>query len=213
MTHTHSAANALQGRPPGLHFGPTPHPTSPNLGPELGRSIDCPRCDRTTTLVSLGSIEVDVCSGGCGVWFDAGEMAAMREIASEASGREPVLTIPEELRIAAKPRAVEYLSCPLCPERMSRRYFRHRSAIVFDQCPTHGAWLSQEDALCLMAAISGGAAQPELDPFCGERMGTDLESRTQHLESLIDQRAPRGESLDLQERIHAALLALGLAEA
>lgn len=213
MAQTHTEANAPQPTSPGLHFGTTPHPSTPSLGPELSGSIDCPRCDRGTALVALGNIDVEVCSDGCGVWFDRSEMSALREMASEASDRPSVLALPEELMIAAKPRAIEYLFCPLCPERMTRRYFRHASAIVFDQCPTHGAWLSQEDALCLIAAIAGGTAQQELDCFYGEGMETDLRSRTQHLESLIRQRAPSTENLGQQERLHAALIALELANA
>lgn len=83
------------------------------------------------TTRTVDSVDVDVCSGGCGgVWFDQYEFKKFDE-AHEAAGEEllDVKTNPN-----AKPN-LDQRNCPKCRTIVMRRYFTsHLRQIEIDEC-------------------------------------------------------------------------------
>ena len=138
--------------------------------------------------------------------------AELREVAPEHSLRDGVHAVLDQLTAPAKARASGYLDCPVCAKKMVRRYFKHPSAVIFDQCVEHGAWLEQNDALCLMSLIASGESRG-LDALYTKHVKGDLQPRMQHLEGMISQTGKSVERLDLKRRIRLALDALDIARA
>ena len=195
-----------------VNWGEIVQKTVSKLRREDRRSIECPRCREATRIVPLGNIGAHVCHGCRGLWLNIGEDTALREVASEESLREGVLAVLDQLTAPAEARVSGYLDCPVCSKKMIRRYYKHPSAVVFDRCVEHGAWLDQNDALCLMSLIASGESRG-IDELYTKHIDGDLEPRIQHLEGMIRQTGQSVESLDLKRRIHLALGALDIAQA
>ena len=75
------------------------------------RDLACPRCHRTTNAVSLGAIEVDVCSRCGGIWFDPGELEKLPEEFPDPQPIEDVLASLSGHHAPAAAHHTEYLPC------------------------------------------------------------------------------------------------------
>jgi hypothetical protein len=99
--------------------------------------MNCPACGNALTTRIAGSINVDVCDGGCGgAWFDNFELRKVDEV-----GAQTVRNVPRDLTMYTDP-TVRRL-CPKCPEQvMLRRYFSRLRRTQIDECPNcAGIWL------------------------------------------------------------------------
>jgi Zn-finger nucleic acid-binding protein len=102
--------------------------------------MDCPRCDRELSEVTIRGTRVDVCDGGCGgIWFDNFELQRFDE-PDEAADRllantRVDLTVHVDLQ--AK------LACPRCNDTaLLRRPFSAATPVAIDECPgCGGIWL------------------------------------------------------------------------
>jgi len=102
--------------------------------------MKCPACDRELSVIQVGSVEVDVCQGGCGgVWFDAFELKRVDE-EHEAAG-EHLLQIQRDPQV--KVDATRKRECPRCGRiKLKRHLFSRASQVEVDHCPNcAGYWL------------------------------------------------------------------------
>ncbi|MGN6554699.1 MAG: zf-TFIIB domain-containing protein [Verrucomicrobiota bacterium] len=102
--------------------------------------MKCPACDRTLARISLGSLEVDVCRGGCGgIWFDGYELQQVDD-ADESLG-ESLLRIPRDESIRVDSHIKR--ECPNClQKKLMRHQFSPKIAVQVDECPGCGGfWL------------------------------------------------------------------------
>jgi Zn-finger nucleic acid-binding protein len=102
--------------------------------------IKCPACFNELTTTQVGTINVDVCQGGCGgIWLDAFELQKVDE--EDETVGERLLEIERDQRIV-----VDFLrkrDCPRCPEvKLKRHFFSPKRQVEVDECPNCGGyWL------------------------------------------------------------------------
>lgn len=103
-------------------------------------TIKCPACHNGLTERTVGSINVDVCEGGCGgIWFDNHELKKV-DNARESSG-EALLDI--ERNGAAGASANGKRMCPRCDDQPMMQHFASpQKEVEVDECPgCGGTWL------------------------------------------------------------------------
>jgi uncharacterized protein len=102
--------------------------------------MKCPACDRPLIGISIGSLEVDVCRGGCGgIWFDGYELQQVDE-PEEVAG-ETLLHIPHDPSLVLD--TSRKRECPQCQQvKLKRRLFSPEIKVEVDECPGCGGfWL------------------------------------------------------------------------
>ena len=118
--------------------------------------MKCPACFNELSKKQVGSVEVDVCHGGCGgIWFDAFELQHVDE--EEERAGEHLLEIERDESIVVDPKRKR--ECPRCEGvKLMRHYFSARRRIEVDQCPNcNGYWLDAGE----LAAVRAEKAQEE----------------------------------------------------
>lgn len=92
--------------------------------------MNCPACGHGLTTRRAGSIDVDVCDGGCGgVWFDNFELGKVGP-----AGGETIRSVPREFSLHVDRESKR--RCPRCDGQvMLRRYFSRLRRTQIDECP------------------------------------------------------------------------------
>lgn len=104
---------------------------------------DCPRCETPTLVVRpVEGGRIVECTTCNGIWLDEGFFDRIVEERDErAMGAfTNRRTGPEREPVNPDAKAVRYLACPVCGERMHRRNFGRSSGVVIDSCRDHGYW-------------------------------------------------------------------------
>ncbi len=112
--------------------------------------MKCPACPGQLTPITAGSIEVDVCKGGCGgVWFDDREIKKFDEEHEVAADR----IFECEKSAQAAPVEGALRNCPKCEEEvLCSRFYDLGNRVQVDQClKCSGIWLDVGE----LAAIRG----------------------------------------------------------
>ncbi len=120
--------------------------------------MKCPACFHPLTQVQVGSLQVDVCQGGCGgIWFDAFELQRVDE--ERESAGEPLLQIQRDGRVLVDPSRKR--ECPRCPGiKLQRHFFSAKRKVEVDQCPNCGGyWLDAGELASIRAEKSEAASQ------------------------------------------------------
>ena len=120
--------------------------------------MKCPACFNELTQVQVGSLQVDVCQGGCGgIWFDAFELQRVDE--ERESAGEPLLQIQRDERVLVDPSRKR--ECPRCPGiKLQRHFFSAKRKVEVDQCPNCGGyWLDAGELASIRAEKSAAASQ------------------------------------------------------
>ncbi len=127
--------------------------------------MDCPACKQPLIVVERTGIEVDWCPACHGIWFDAGEI----ELLAEMAGRKFVMPPPDpspdtspdksvdpSSRPSAgpPPAATPVRTCPRCPAKMGQRMVVCEPPVLVDICPRgHGIWLDQGELGAFISAM------------------------------------------------------------
>jgi Zn-finger nucleic acid-binding protein len=115
-------------------------PAEHRSGAERSARMNCPACGNGLTTMDAGSVEVDVCKGGCGgIWFDARELKKVDE-QHESVG---ATLLDVERNPAAPVNPNQRLKCPKCDDVVMMRHFTSlKREVEIDECPNcGGAWL------------------------------------------------------------------------
>lgn len=111
--------------------------------------MKCPACGNEMVTQSAGTIQIDVCEGGCGgVWFDNFELRKVDEVGADQIRnvqRDPSLRVDQERK----------RRCPKCPHQvMMRRYFSRLRRTLIDECPScAGIWLDAGEFDAIMQEL------------------------------------------------------------
>src|SRR6185369_3139945 len=110
--------------------------------------MKCPACFNELSQTQVGSLQVDVCQGGCGgIWFDAFELQRVDE--EEESAGEPLLQIKRDERIVVD--VSRKRDCPRCAGvRLHRHFFSAKRRVEVDQCPNCGGYWLDAGELALI---------------------------------------------------------------
>ncbi len=105
----------------------------------MNQPIKCPACFNALTSLQVGAVNVDVCRGCGGIWFDAFELQRVDE-EHETAG-DWLLQIEREQRIQVDTQRKR--ECPRCEGvKLKRRYYSPRRQVEIDECPGCGGyWL------------------------------------------------------------------------
>jgi uncharacterized protein len=105
----------------------------------MNQPIKCPACFNALTSLQVGAVNVDVCRGCGGIWFDAFELQRVDE-EHETAG-DWLLEIEREQRIQVDTQRKR--ECPRCEGvKLKRRFYSPRRQVEIDECPGCGGyWL------------------------------------------------------------------------
>lgn len=101
--------------------------------------MKCPACFNELTEIQVGSVQVDVCQGGCGgVWFDSFELQKVDE---RSEMGEPLLHLKRDPSVVVDHSRKR--SCPRCSDiKLRRHFFSPKRRVEVDECPNCGGyWL------------------------------------------------------------------------
>src|SRR5512138_132962 len=101
--------------------------------------MKCPACFNELSTLQVGSVQVDVCQGGCGgIWFDAFELQKIEKL---HQGNDTLLQIRMDLDVVVDPSRKR--ECPRCAGiKLHRHFFSAKRRVQVDQCPNcSGYWL------------------------------------------------------------------------
>jgi len=88
----------------------------------------CPKCNGQMEPVAMENVTVERCAGCQGIWVDAGEVAALREI----RGSEAIDT--GDARSGKKMNAINNINCPRCQKPMKQMVDVDQHHIQFEAC-------------------------------------------------------------------------------
>ena len=105
----------------------------------MNQPIKCPACFNALTSIQVGAVNVDVCRGCGGIWFDAFELQRVDE-EHETAG-DWLLQIERAQRIQVDTQTKR--ECPRCEGvKLKRRFYSPRRQVEIDECPGCGGyWL------------------------------------------------------------------------
>lgn len=105
--------------------------------------MDCPACQKKLDQISIDSMTIELCQGGCGgMFFDQHELKKVDE-PTELTG-EKLVDLQAKAAVATvttEPRR----NCPKCPTiTMMRHFFSVKKEVVVDECGgCGGMWLDK----------------------------------------------------------------------
>ncbi len=89
----------------------------------------------------VDGIELDLCDGCGGTWYDRGELeqhvAAGDPAPDDGPGQQP----NREFHREADKLDTRYLKCPICASMMTRKNWSRLSGIIIDICGPHGLFI------------------------------------------------------------------------
>lgn len=125
--------------------------------------MKCPACRVPMYVAEFRQIELDLCAGCEGVWFDQGELALLL-------GDEPALASEP---IAAADEATR--SCPLCDTPMDKVNIGPGRRVLVDRCPRGcGLWFDGAETAALTTDLeaAGWGLSPAVRGFLREMFPT-----------------------------------------
>jgi uncharacterized protein len=145
-------------------------------------ALTCPACQHSLSAMTVGGVELDVCSGGCGgVWFGPFELRKFDE-PMEAAGVE-LLDVPRSGEFVVDHE--KRYSCPACADHaeMERHFFSVKHAVTVDECPEcTGVWLDAGELRAIRDEFPDEAARRRAaDAYFDEVFGGQLAA--EHAES------------------------------
>ena len=101
-------------------------------------SIECPKCGHGMEEVTYGEVTIDRCTNCGGLWFDTGELAALRGDTWMAD----YIIDRGDTEMGKKFNRVHDISCPTCGAAMQTEHDEEQPHIVYEACPEgHGTFL------------------------------------------------------------------------
>ncbi len=118
--------------------------------------MKCPVCRVPTYVVEYKEIELDLCPGCGGVWFDRGELELLMPVAGILATR------PADTAEAGRP-------CPLCQKTMDKLNIGPAQRVLVDSCHTCGLWFDRHEVKDLSRDLA--AHKMAVDPALAEFLG------------------------------------------
>ena len=133
---------------------------------------NCPNCNVPLKLTKAESLELDVCSGGCGgIWFDMFELKKVDEPSEQLT--DEILQLSASLPIESKEVSSHIKNCPNCPDEvMVRRHYDIFEQVEVDQCLLcSGIWLDKGELDLIRSQFNTEQERNAAgDKFVGEKL-------------------------------------------
>ena len=116
--------------------------------------MQCPVCRSEQLIVEVEGVELDLCLGGCGTWFDGQELRQLFELTGAPAGLHDL-----EQRLEELPRGEHgpVRRCPRCRGRMQHvRAPGSDGGVILDRCRHgHGLWFDPGELEELLSVSLG----------------------------------------------------------
>jgi Zn-finger nucleic acid-binding protein len=142
--------------------------------------VQCPDCGKTSEIVRLGTLEIDLCDTCGGLWFDRNELERLPKEVSPADLSGDIQALAA--RLSARRSVVKaYPLCPVCHESMNVAQYQKVSGVVVHRCVTCGVWIDGANAAKFFSLFEEGR-MTELEQRAARASTEDLEARVAKLE-------------------------------
>ena len=108
---------------------------------EARTHLNCPRCNAPMRRDTVEGIELDLCAGCGGTWYDRDELEQRLTATDPPPTDAPGLRSDGEFRRKADTMDTSYLPCPICAKPMTRKNWGRLSGVIVDVCGPHGLFL------------------------------------------------------------------------
>ena len=165
------------------------------ITPRLGRILACPKCHGNLIAELSGSVEVGVCSEGCGTWVDIHQEKAFWDLKPEVFTVDEMLQFRKNYEGLGPQGPLRYINCPVCKQLMNRKVWGSYSGVFIDRCQAHETWYGKEEVEKIREYIQKGGV--EFEKFCLADSGmsalglklSQLETRLEHKINSLQMRA------------------------
>jgi len=142
--------------------------------------VSCPDCARKCEIVKMGTLELDLCDGCGGLWFDRNELERLPKELSpdDLTGELQAVVARLAVRKAA---SKSYPLCPMCHESMNLAQYQKVSGVVIHRCVTCGVWLDGANAAKFFFLFEAGR-MAEFEQRAERANTEELEARVAKLE-------------------------------
>ena len=111
----------------------------------------CPDCHKPLHQQTHFGVTLDVCADCAGIWFDAGEMDALRSVSPDTLVAVEQSALPHSRH---QPHIVTERWCPACPQPLDRHQYAADLPIALDVCPRcNGVWIPDGELANINACI------------------------------------------------------------
>jgi len=110
--------------------------------------LNCPRCEKSMKVRSIGKYHVDHCLECGGVWLDHEVLDQI--LRDKGKAAQAFLGHQESRQAVRDDFKVVYLKCPNCNHLMHRRNFGRKSGVIVDECVTHGIWFDRDELAAII---------------------------------------------------------------
>ena len=92
----------------------------------------CPKCNSEMVEVMYEGITIDRCRGCSGLWFDVGEVDALREkLIAE-------FVDTGDAEVGQRYDQIDDINCPRCGQVMKSNFDLEHAQIMYESCDAHG---------------------------------------------------------------------------
>lgn len=152
-------------------------------------SATCPRCQEKMRIVKINDVNIDLCEGCEGIWFDNDELQELLKMGeSSASQSSLAPSFDAEFERTETP-GISGLKCPRCNGELFRYNYMISSGIIIDGCEK-GCGIFMDDGEIRKVFKFAIEQEKELDPETEKKMMALLASVKQEAkmkeEKLID---------------------------
>lgn len=113
--------------------------------------MKCPICNSPSEFVNLWGIQVDLCTGCRGVWFDESEVADLAaKVTNETLAKDSEAVLEKLDAPSTCERRAAYVRCPLCAKQLLQRNYDRDSKLSVHRCQGCGTFIEREQMLELL---------------------------------------------------------------
>lgn len=148
-------------------------------------SRNCPDCEKPLAPQTLHGVELDICGGCAGIWFDASELRMLitRDSLALASLEERYAPSVEPTVHGDSKRR-----CPDCEELLQQYNYQYSSTILLDTCPDcAGFWVQEGELVAMQHWIDADrkpAAPDEKDKLAVAQFTFEHHQKTQRFDNV-----------------------------
>jgi hypothetical protein len=137
---------------PCIHCGqPLPEELLTRAQPGRGTPVTCPLCTSPSEFASLWGIQVDLCTGCRGIWFDESEVADLAaKVPDETLAKDSDAVLAKLDAPPMPSRRAAYLRCPICAKQLVPRNYDRNSQLSVLRCQGCGTFIEREQMLDLL---------------------------------------------------------------
>jgi len=145
----------------------------------------CPDCSIALVAQEFQGITIDACPKCAGIFFDEGEVNALKAKGLDAMEQLEDAIVPE---VTVEPTSDRFRLCPNCKEAMDKFRYMYHSDVVLDECGKCGGIWVQDGELGRMREVlqaSGVVIEPKAVKVVWASTPTDSVGRLDKVQDFL----------------------------